>query len=72
QDEYLSIVWYWLAELKADASDTESVREHALRWALARGSRSGRSALQFARDWAGRQQLDGEHAGGCGVKASKP
>ena len=25
----------------------------ALQWALLRGSRSGRSALQFARDWAG-------------------
>jgi hypothetical protein len=26
----------------------------ALQWALRRGSRSGRTAWQFARDWAGR------------------
>jgi len=29
----------------------------ALRWALMRGSRSGRVAKQFARDWAGQQGL---------------
>ena len=28
--------------------------EEALQWALQRGSRSGRVAYQFARDWAGR------------------
>lgn len=32
----------------------ESVEKAALRWALARASRSGRVAQQFARDWAGR------------------
>ena len=30
----------------------------ALQWALLHGSRSGRSAQQFARDWAGQQQLN--------------
>jgi uncharacterized protein len=55
QDEYLAIVWHWLRRLgAAESSDPEAVRAAALQWALARGSRSGRVAWQFARDWAGR------------------
>jgi uncharacterized protein len=37
--------------------DAEAVRPEALRFALERGSRSGRVAAQFARDWAGRSAL---------------
>jgi hypothetical protein len=33
------------------------VEHAALQWALSRGSRSGRVAWQFARDWAGRTRL---------------
>jgi predicted AAA+ superfamily ATPase len=33
----------------------EAARHEALVWALERGSRSGRVAYQFARDYAGRQ-----------------
>jgi uncharacterized protein len=33
----------------------DAARPEALVWALERGSRSGRVALQFARDFAGRQ-----------------
>jgi predicted AAA+ superfamily ATPase len=36
----------------------EAARPEALVWALERGSRSGRVAWQFARDWAGKQQMD--------------
>ena len=32
----------------------DTVRQEALQWALSRGSRSGRVAYQFARDWAGK------------------
>jgi hypothetical protein len=53
QDEYLNIVAQWLRHLKV-AADTAAVRQAALQWALQRGSRSGRVAWQFARDWAGR------------------
>jgi len=53
QDEYLAIVMQWLAHLKASAS-LDAVRAEALLWALERGSRSGRVAYQFARDYAGR------------------
>jgi hypothetical protein len=52
QDEYLEIVGHWLKTFGAKLSD--AAREEALQWALQRGSRSGRVAYQFARDWAGR------------------
>jgi uncharacterized protein len=52
QDEYLDIVGQWLKSLGAKMSD--EAREEALQWSLQRGSRSGRVAYQFARDWAGR------------------
>ena len=35
-------------------ADVETARTEALQWALGRGSRSGRVAWQFARDYAGR------------------
>lgn len=57
QDAYLEIVQGWLERF--GISDTpEEVREDALRFALERGSRSGRVAWQFARDWAGRRGLE--------------
>jgi predicted AAA+ superfamily ATPase len=52
QDEYLVIVGQWLKSFGAPL--TETAKEEALQWALQRGSRSGRVAYQFARDWAGR------------------
>ncbi len=57
QDEYLDIVFYWLKRLHAPLKDRDAVRMDALRWALTRGSRSGRVAWQFARDWVGREGL---------------
>ena len=54
QDEYLTIVAQWLASLGGPASAIEAARPEALVWALERGSRSGRVAYQFARDYAGR------------------
>ena len=55
QDEYLSIVAQWLSALGADAATIEAARPEALIWALERGSRSGRVAYQFARDYMGRR-----------------
>jgi predicted AAA+ superfamily ATPase len=57
QDEYLEIVAQWLAHFKIAGASTEAVRHAALQWALQRGSRSGRVAWQFARDWAGRARI---------------
>ncbi len=56
QDQYLEIVRYWLSFYGIQKM-TDSVRLEALRWALARGGRSGRIAWQFARDWSGKQKL---------------
>jgi predicted AAA+ superfamily ATPase len=54
QDAYLAIVAHWLAEMGCDARAIERAENEALQWALGRGSRSGRVAWQFARDYAGR------------------
>jgi uncharacterized protein len=54
QDEYLEIVAHWLETLGCGAKEAAAAREEALQWSLQRGSRSGRVAYQFARDWAGK------------------
>ena len=54
QAEYLAIAAQWLSALGASAAQIESARPEALVWALERGSRSGRVAYQFARDYMGR------------------
>ena len=54
QNEYLVIVAQWLSSFEVTPKDIEAARPEALVWALERGSRSGRVAYQFARDYAGR------------------
>ncbi len=54
QEDYLDIVRHWLQHFGVPASAYAEAEPEALRWALQRGSRSGRVAWQFARDWAGR------------------
>lgn len=54
QDEYLTIVGQWLSSFGVSEAAREAARPEALVWALERGSRSGRVAYQFARDFAGR------------------
>ena len=58
QDQYLSIVDHWIAKLGARVDDVEVMHQSALRWALEHGSRSGRVAWQFARDWTGKAMLE--------------
>jgi predicted AAA+ superfamily ATPase len=55
QDEYLRIVGQWLLALGLSPAHVAAARPDALVWALERGSRSGRVAWQFARDYVGRQ-----------------
>ncbi len=55
QDEYLHIVDQWLRSLGVSEAALAASHPQALIWALERGSRSGRVAYQFARDFAGRQ-----------------
>jgi len=54
QDEYLAIVAQWLRHFGLGDEALPAARPEALIWALERGSRSGRVAYQFARDWVGR------------------
>ncbi|MBS0322700.1 MAG: ATP-binding protein [Proteobacteria bacterium] len=54
QEEYLAICQHWLTESGLSPAAAAAARGEALRWALSRGSRSGRVAWQFARDYAGR------------------
>ena len=54
QDEYLAIVAQWLRGFGVGDAAIAAARQESLVWALERGSRSGRVAYQFARDYAGR------------------
>jgi predicted AAA+ superfamily ATPase len=54
QDEYLTIAAQWLASFGVKPAAIEAAKPEALVWALERGSRSGRVAYQFARDYAGK------------------
>jgi len=59
QTRYLEIAARHLAarDIDAEIGVDAPWERAALQWALARGSRSGRTAEQFVRDWAGRQAL---------------
>lgn len=54
QDGYLDIVAHWLKSFGFSKKEIAAAEREALNWALGRGSRSGRVAWQFARDYAGR------------------
>ncbi len=54
QEGYLGIVDHWLDHF--GVKKRHGAKKAALQWALNRGSRSGRIAWQFARDWAGREK----------------
>jgi hypothetical protein len=61
QNAYLEVAEHWVGRLAARHGITvewnEDVRGEALRWALARGVRSGRTAQHFARHWIGMKGL---------------
>lgn len=52
QEQYLHIAAHWVSVLAPRRQNGEEMRHAALLWALERGSRSGRVAYQFAKDWA--------------------
>ena len=54
QAEYLAIVAQWLRFFEVDEPAIVAARQESLVWALERGSRSGRVAYQFAKDYSGR------------------
>jgi len=53
QDEYLAIVAQWLRGFGVPEDAIAASRQESLVWALERGSRSGRVAFQFAKDYSG-------------------
>lgn len=57
QAQYLAIVRHWLIRFGVADVTEEAVTRAALQWALERGSRSGRVAWQFAKDWLGRSTM---------------
>jgi predicted AAA+ superfamily ATPase len=59
QGEYLAIVAQWLRAFGVAEGAIAAARQESLVWALERGSRSGRVAQQFARDYAGRHGTAG-------------
>ncbi|MFL6711180.1 MAG: ATP-binding protein [Massilia sp.] len=65
QDDYLEITGHWLASFGCDAAQIAAARGDALRWALQRGSRSGRVAWQFAKDYAGKLAESGDRDSGA-------
>ena len=69
QDDYLDIVAHWLTKLGCTAKQIKAAQPDALRWALQRGSRSGRVANQFARAYVGerREEKPGKMPGKHGV-----
>jgi predicted AAA+ superfamily ATPase len=58
QDAYLNIAAHWLKSFGCGAAEIAGAEREALNWALMRGSRSGRVAWQFAKDWAGTHNND--------------
>lgn len=57
QDEYLNVIRSWLTTLDNSIEYTEETQQEALQFALLRGSRSGRVAIQFAKSYVGAHQL---------------
>jgi len=72
QDHYLAICNLWMNAFGVLASQAEAARLEALQWALLRGSRSGRVAWQFARDYAGRMNLEESKGAVAARKMRKP
>ena len=71
QHAYLDIVEYWLNQFGYAKGLVGGAREEALQWALLRGSRSGRVAWQFARDWSGRHSKIGATLKSAGPRRKK-
>ncbi len=72
QDDYLRVARHWVERLSVEQGVAltwdDDVRQKALRWALARGVRSGRTAYHFARQRVGAVALAGLADGGEGVR----
>jgi predicted AAA+ superfamily ATPase len=67
QDDYLTVVHHWIKKLseghKISVSIDKELDKEAVRWALARGVRSGRTAHHFARHLVGKVKLSALKSG---------
>jgi len=63
QQEYLKTVQHWLSRFGWSDEDIQAQEKLAIQWATQKGSRSGRIAMQFAKQVAG-QRLAGQERGG--------
>ncbi len=72
QDAYLDVAAHWLKRIGVehgiDTPFDDDARAEALRWALARGARNGRTAHYFARHWVGGKLLAREENGSGDVR----
>lgn len=61
QQSYLLVVEHWLTKIAAELAVKvvwdEATQKESLKWALGRGTRSGRTAYQFAKHWVGKVAL---------------
>ncbi len=57
QTEYLNVIKNWMEILDSTIEFTQDIEQEALQFALLRGSRSGRVAMQFAKSCVGAHQL---------------
>ena len=61
QDDYLNVVHHWISKLSArhqvELVIDEETNKQAVRWAIARGVRSGRTAHHFANHLVGKTKL---------------
>lgn len=57
QSEYLNIVRSWLKEFAPELHYTDKIEKEALQFSLHRGSRSGRIAYQFVKNYVGNYAL---------------
>lgn len=64
QQQYLDVAWYWINQLSelhgVEVEWNKAVQQDALRWALNRGGRSGRTANHFAKSHVGKKLLEEE------------
>ncbi len=58
QSDYLNIIRQWLEQSAPDISYNDEIEKEALQFSLQRGSRSGRVAHQFVKDYIGSYRLD--------------
>lgn len=61
QQEYLNLIHAWLSRFGWSDEDIKAQEKLALQWATQKGNRSGRVAMQFAKQVAGQRMVEQGH-----------